>query len=371
MYRSTSRQAEVYHAIRALIDSGELHDGARLPTVRELAASHQVSLLTVQRALDRLSEQGIVRREHGRGIFVADRHRPTQMKDSVVLCIPMQDHLWSTLAMQLVNNLGQIGVVPHMADLNVHGTEGLLRQISLSDAKYFVIQGGISFPFAVLQRPAFKGKTIIGVVTWGCPFELPDSHVYLVTCDRTSGSHQAVEHLWDVGHRRVLIMGTQTFMRRLAGHLPMLEGTAEEAFVSEWRERGGSIDACPFQSDASGRYFLDKPRFLGFFREPNPPTAVFAQFDIGAWLAQQTLHYDLPELEEQVEIIGHGDTPWSQSAYRSISSISLELPKVAESVRDLLEQFRRGETPPVPEILVPARLVLRATSDLAARQGGI
>jgi DNA-binding GntR family transcriptional regulator len=53
------------------IDEQRLGEGAQLPTEAKLAAMSGVSLVTVRRALLELSNQGVVRREQGRGTFVA------------------------------------------------------------------------------------------------------------------------------------------------------------------------------------------------------------------------------------------------------------------------------------------------------------
>jgi DNA-binding transcriptional MocR family regulator len=47
--------------------------GTRLPSVRELSAEHRASPVTVQRALTRVSAEGVVVAQPGRGTFVAER----------------------------------------------------------------------------------------------------------------------------------------------------------------------------------------------------------------------------------------------------------------------------------------------------------
>jgi GntR family transcriptional regulator len=51
--------------------SGELAEGDRLPSARELAASLEVNPNTAARALQTLSDRGIARSERGSGYFVA------------------------------------------------------------------------------------------------------------------------------------------------------------------------------------------------------------------------------------------------------------------------------------------------------------
>jgi GntR family transcriptional regulator len=55
------------------IEEHQLEGGARLPPEPELAAMAGVSMVTVRRALAELATQAIVRREQGRGTFVAPR----------------------------------------------------------------------------------------------------------------------------------------------------------------------------------------------------------------------------------------------------------------------------------------------------------
>ena len=55
------------------IEEHKLAEGARLPTEPELAAMAGVSMVTVRRALAELAGQAVVRREQGRGTFLARR----------------------------------------------------------------------------------------------------------------------------------------------------------------------------------------------------------------------------------------------------------------------------------------------------------
>jgi DNA-binding GntR family transcriptional regulator len=58
-------------AISAEIARGELTDGARLPSERELSERLAISRVTVRRALKSLIEDGVLTASHGRGWYVA------------------------------------------------------------------------------------------------------------------------------------------------------------------------------------------------------------------------------------------------------------------------------------------------------------
>lgn len=63
--------ARVCESIMGRIESGALREGDRLPSEEQLAARYRVSVGTVQKALARLAQSGLISREHGRGTFVS------------------------------------------------------------------------------------------------------------------------------------------------------------------------------------------------------------------------------------------------------------------------------------------------------------
>ncbi len=72
----TSRQPiyqQLVDQLRMQIASGELADGTRLPSVRELALELRINPNTVARAYRELEQDGFVVLQQGRGVFVTHR----------------------------------------------------------------------------------------------------------------------------------------------------------------------------------------------------------------------------------------------------------------------------------------------------------
>ena len=64
---------QIVDGLRRLIADGSLRTGARIPSIRQFAKTHQVSVFTVVEAYDRLVAQGyLVSRPHS-GFFVRRR----------------------------------------------------------------------------------------------------------------------------------------------------------------------------------------------------------------------------------------------------------------------------------------------------------
>lgn len=61
--------------IRAWLVSGRYQPGDRLPSEAQLIEQFAVSRITVRRALSNLIQQGLVQSQHGKGVFVTQRHR--------------------------------------------------------------------------------------------------------------------------------------------------------------------------------------------------------------------------------------------------------------------------------------------------------
>lgn len=62
---------KIQESIRRQIVAGHLRPGNIVPSERELARIHRVSLMTARHALTELARDGIVERRHGAGTFVA------------------------------------------------------------------------------------------------------------------------------------------------------------------------------------------------------------------------------------------------------------------------------------------------------------
>ena len=61
----------IQNAIRKRIEAAEVTPGDAVPSERELAKRHKVSLMTARHALAGLEREGIVERRRGAGTFVA------------------------------------------------------------------------------------------------------------------------------------------------------------------------------------------------------------------------------------------------------------------------------------------------------------
>ena len=68
---------QLLEQVRRMVASGQLAPGAELPSVRELALKHAVNPMTVSKAYSLLEAEGLLERNRGRPMTVANRVRST------------------------------------------------------------------------------------------------------------------------------------------------------------------------------------------------------------------------------------------------------------------------------------------------------
>ena len=89
--------------IKAMIMSGELQAGDAIPSMRSLAKSIHVSVITVQKAYEDLQRDGFIETTVGRGSFVSARNKEFYQEEQQRIA---EEHL------QAAANIGRVRNIP-------------------------------------------------------------------------------------------------------------------------------------------------------------------------------------------------------------------------------------------------------------------
>ena len=74
---------QIVRAVKKAIATGQLQSGQQMPSVRAISRELTVNPNTVQKAISRLTDEGVLESHPGKGSYVADRGpslRPQQLK---------------------------------------------------------------------------------------------------------------------------------------------------------------------------------------------------------------------------------------------------------------------------------------------------
>lgn len=93
---------QITSQIKAMIMSGELQTGDAIPSMRALAKSIHVSVITVQKAYEDLQRDGFIDTTVGRGSFVAARNKEFYQEEQQRIA---EEHLQATAEIGRVSNI--------------------------------------------------------------------------------------------------------------------------------------------------------------------------------------------------------------------------------------------------------------------------
>lgn len=65
---------QITNQVKSLILSGDLEEGASLPSIRQLAKDLHISVITTKRAYEELEKEGFIYSVVGKGSFVAEQN---------------------------------------------------------------------------------------------------------------------------------------------------------------------------------------------------------------------------------------------------------------------------------------------------------
>jgi DNA-binding LacI/PurR family transcriptional regulator len=176
-------------------------------------------------------------------------------------------------------------------------------------------------------------------------------HHPAVAADQVTGTHLAVQHLLDLGHRTV---------HHLAGPV---DSAPAEIRVDTWREHlVGSGRAVPpvLRGDWSARSGYEQGRALA--QDPDV-TAVFCANDEMAAGLVRALYEHGRRVPEDISVVGFDDIPLTEFLWPPLTTVQQDFHLIGHQLVDLLlRQIRGRETLTDTRIVVPTRLVVRGST---------
>jgi DNA-binding LacI/PurR family transcriptional regulator len=291
---------QIYTELKERIESGEWSYGAMLPSEHELCDVYGVSRGTVRQVLGKLEEDGFIRRERGKGTFIARRGVKAQndfVSQSISFIVPyVRDSFVSSILLGLENVARSSGytVVFHHVENDIGQQATALRR-----AVQQRVAGIVLYP--VNSKDA--SPTLSNLVRERFPLVIVDRYIrgvfsnYVVS-DNFGGGVIATQHLLSMEHRRIAFLSwaeisTSMEHRRLGYRHALLEAGIEPDSNLEW--------------EVIGYPEIDHNAIVEYFLQPGRPTAIFAANDQLALTVQnvaQSLNLQIPD---DLALVGFDD----------------------------------------------------------------
>lgn len=349
--------------LRDRILNGDLKPNTKFPSQKELAEQNDVSVVTIQKALSVLVDEGLIYRVRKRGTFVKDASGDRGRS----LNLPFEKICFA------FNN---VPIEIFSSDLHLKCMQGMREVAEANGLEFNLLNlrdswkipdesntGLILWGFAG-PRDKYPGLGLLNAVERWKEKKVPlvvlhqyfsQLHVRRINGDNIKGAFLATKHLLSLRHKRIgiILSGASEvelnpeFVLRLQGYRMALQG-----------------EGVPFDSDLlSVKDGEDEDSGYVGFRElmnlPNPPTAVFAGTDVkavGAFHAAADMGIRIPD---DVSIIGYDGNTFGASVVPQLTTIDQDFYSMG---RKSVEMLLRGTTEESAEVLVPPKLCVRKST---------
>ena len=329
----------------------------RRPTIIDVAQLAGVSKATVarvvngneaivreatrQRVLEAIDQLGYVRNAVAGGL----RSDRTMM---IALCIPdITNPFWPEVARGVQDTIEQEAytVVTVNSDWQAEREENYLRMVRQNRFDGLIIN-----PTKVTSTELLALKIPVVIIGSGTNYPEFDS----VGSDSETGMVEALNHLFEQGHRRIALIKGLSARKKSA--------TREQVFVSFHAQNHLPLDKnLIIDSEFSRQGGYKAMRQL--LQMDNPPTAVFAANDILAIGALKAAHHQQVRVPDEIAIVGMDDIDATEMTSPPITTVKKPKYEIGAQAARLLLDHLSNEQPNKPrQILLQCELAIRGST---------
>jgi DNA-binding LacI/PurR family transcriptional regulator len=343
-----TKYRDIAEALRRQIHSDQLAAGERMPSFDEVCEIYGVTPNTVVRVYGLLEQEGLVERQRGRGIFVAERKR------------------------KLTGNIGIIGSKSfHQQHTNYYsrlmqGMEKAARQ-----SRQHLLSLGTDLDWEPASLEKVDGVLVTGIDQVETLIkEIPDGtpavavliaaqNVPSITADDYQGARLAVQYLLDHHHRRIACLMEETPIlsrRRLAGYQDAMLAAGIK-IDPKWMRLVNHSESLEEISQLYVNWGRTQMRqWLQHGWNKANCTAIFVQNETAAIGVMQVLQEEGIKVPEQVSIIGFDGTDLCNYVSPSLCAVQVPLMEVGTKAVELLNQQIQGTVQTAHSIVIPPKI---------------
>ncbi|MCE9616281.1 MAG: GntR family transcriptional regulator [Lentisphaerae bacterium] len=307
-------------AVRQDIRDGKLPAGSRLPSADALSERFQVNKGTVRRALAELTGDGLIYAVPAQGTYVSEeppaesrRRRASTLNVGLVSQVlegaafgPSDAEVLTGLQDELVKRNGTLILLPAPKALSPAKLSEWIVQAHLDGIIYLE-----ALEPAVLRRMLQVGPPAVTV-----NFRPRGQGVDSILVDNRGGARQAIEHLYALGHRRLLVI---TGPRELTATEERIDG------VREAMRAYGLSEARVTMVEGNFRRVGGFRAMAAALKAKQTGTAVFCFNDEMAVGALQALHkHSGLRVPRDYSVMGFDDISWAQATNPPLTTIRVD-----------------------------------------------
>lgn len=342
-----AKYKDIADLLRRQIRNNKLGAGERMPSFDEVCEIYDVTPNTVVRVYGLLEQEGLVERQRGRGIFVAERKRKVTGNIGIIgsesFRRPQLDYY----------NLFMHGMEEAAARSQQHllflGTEKTWDVRSCEKVDGIIVAGVNQVTHMIRRIPA--GLPLITIFTAG-------KNVSSVTVDDYQGARLAVEYLRQAKHHRIACLMEELPVlsrRRFNGYIDALSEEGIDV-ITDWIRLTPTVDV----SKEDHPYLTwGREQMQAWLREgwhETGCTALFVQNEMAAIGVMQVLQEGGIRVPEQVSVIGFDGTPLCDYVSPRLCAVEIPLEEIGARAIELLNRQLAKELREPENRVLPLRI---------------
>ena len=357
--KKKTKSQQIIETFLDAMNAGVLVPGSRIESVREIGARFNASLSVVNNALNHLEQQGYIIRRPRSGVFVkAPDHTRELLNDTVLVCMPLEGHIWGTLFGCVVRTLNRHG----LGAITVYSDMLMTREPSAD----------LSLYTQKLIHDRLRGAIVMGCDYWKNPFlnDYPRNKIVFifeldypeicgngVLVDYEAAYHAMTTHLIETGRRRIAFMVPPEAMRdgqRRMLHFNQMCNGYERAL----REHD-LFGNCRYLTDLDGSDLRSiQVHLTDIMNSTFPPDAIMCYMDAIAMRVIKAAHHLEIAVPQELAVTGFYHTPWADFTPLPLTTVRFDLEAMAKKAVEIL--LTEQEVPQI--IYVKPELRLEASS---------
>lgn len=346
--------------IRRKISSGELVSGVKIWSISELSRSYCVSPMTAVRAVRKLKELGLVQAVKRKGLYVthaAVAQRATLSEPQHVARVVMfgnrnlqrrtKDAFYGSIVDSIFSRVSELGLDFKLEQFSVERLDAIVTpplRLQPGDG-VIVISGKPNLRLlAQLEEQKVPYVLVDGFVA-GCR---------CVTTHNIAGMRQAVEHLYALGHRRLVLMTDRYPIRN-----PLNEAERALGFWEAATWRG---------LEARQEYIAESSQVRDLMKSRQRPTAFLFTQDVPALTFVRQLTKAGYRVPQDASVVGFDDYAGDQKGLDRLTTLRVDRSALGRAALDLLLDSAGSNRNPMACLRVAPTLIVRSSTGPVRRR---
>ena len=184
--------------------------------------------------------------------------------------------------------------------------------------------------------------------------DFPELAISRVLSDNYGGAYAGTQHLLELGHRRIALIGGPSYSRVTKART---DGAAQA-----FRDVGETHDPSLLMIGTLPEFELGYQAALSLMKRSDPPTAIFALTDVvavGVLHAAAQLGLRLPD---DLSVMGFDDIPLAAYVIPELTTVAQPIYGMGQTAVEILMRRLRDPDRPLEKIQLDTRLVVRKST---------